>query len=221
MGLGNVQMGHEVRSRLYLLARAGADLRQLGAMLEATGAATLLITADASGALGAAAARPLVELAQARDVAALIEGDAQLARTLRADGVHLPWSKDIAIRYAEARDILGTRFIVGADVGRSRHDAMTLAEDGADYIGFGIPAHVEDRLGAAARRLELVDWWSEIFEVPCVAFDVEDAEAATALAAAGADFIAMAPDAAPPSPDAARALARSIAEASAGREALA
>jgi thiamine-phosphate pyrophosphorylase len=130
-------------------------------------------------------------LAQKKDVAALIEGDAQLARTLRADGVHLPWSKDIAARYADAREILGTRYIVGVDVGRSRHDAMSLAEDGADYIGFGIPAHVEDRQTAAERRLELIGWWSEIFEVPCVAFDVDSAEDATALAAAGADFVAI------------------------------
>ena len=111
---------------------------------------------------------------RAKDIAALIEGDAQLARTLRADGVHLPWSKDTAARYGEAREMLGTRYIVGIDVGRSRHDAMTLAEEGADYIGFGIPPHVEDRSAAAARRLELVSWWSEIFEVPCVAFDVDD-----------------------------------------------
>ena len=137
------------------------------------------------------AARPLVELAQAKEIAALIAGDAQLARTLRADGVHLPWSKDVAASYGEAREVLGTRYIVGVDVGRSRHDAMTIAESGADYIGFGIPPHVDDRASATARRLELVSWWSEIFEVPCVAFDVETAEDAMALAAVGADFVAM------------------------------
>lgn len=212
-------MGHEVRAKLYLLAKAGADTRRLGQVLDASGAASLLIAGGAE-ALTAAAARPLVELAQAKDVAALIEGDAQLARTLRADGVHLPWSKDIAARYAEARDILGTRFIVGADVGRSRHDAMSIAEDGADYIGFGIPPHVEDRLAAADRRLELISWWSEIFEVPCVAFDVESAEDAVMLAAAGADFVAMGFEAFA-DVEAARAAQRDIAKASAQREALA
>ena len=186
-------MGHEVHARLYVCAGADTDPQQVAACLDAAGAATLLIVAPLGGALTPAAARPLVELAQKKDVAALIDGDAQLARTLRADGVHLPWSKDVAARYAEAREILGTRYIVGVDVGRSRHDAMSLAEDGADYIAFGIPPHVEDRASAAERRLELVGWWSEIFEVPCVAFDVEDAEDAAALAAAGADFIAMRP----------------------------
>ena len=70
-------------------------------------------------------------------------------------------------------------------------DAMTLAEDGADYIAFGIPPHVEDRAAAAARRLELVAWWGEIFEMPCVAFDVDNIEEAIALAGAGADFVAV------------------------------
>jgi len=213
-------MRHEVQSKLYVVAVAGTDPRQVAALLDAAGAATLLIAAGGGVALSAAAARPLVELAQAKDIAALIEGDAQLARTLRADGVHLPWSKDAAARYGEAREVLGTRYIVGIDVGRSRHDAMTLAEEGADYIGFGIPSHVEDRSAAAARRLELVSWWSEIFEVPCVAFDVDDVEDAMALAGAGADFLAMRADDGMMPADA-KELARSLAEVAQQREALA
>jgi len=187
-------MPQEFRSRLYVVATAGADPARLASLLDAAQAATLLVMADASGSLTATSARPLVELAQSKDVAALIYGDAQLARTLRADGVHVPWSKEVVAQYEEAREVLGNRYIVGVDVGRTRHDAMDLAEAGADYIGFGIPAHVEDRDAAAARRRELVGWWSEIFEVPCIAFDVESAEEAVALAGSGADFIAMRSD---------------------------
>jgi thiamine-phosphate pyrophosphorylase len=211
-------MGQDVQSRFYAVAVAGTDPGGLAAMLDAADAATLLIAAGPGAELTAASARPLVELAQHKEIAALVEGDAQLARTLRADGVHLPWSKDIAARYKETRDVLGARFIVGVDVGRSRHDAMTIAEAGADYIGFGIPPHVEDRAASGERRLELIGWWSEIFEVPCVAFDVEGADDAVALTSAGADFIAMRigdttlPDL--------KTLARQIAEAS-RREALA
>ncbi|CAN1724603.1 Thiamine phosphate synthase [Hyphomicrobium sp. 1Nfss2.1] len=187
-------MLQEFRSRLYVVATVGADLARLAATLEAAQAATLLVMADASTPLTATSARPLIELAQSKDIAALIYGDAQLARTLRADGVHVAWGKDVVAQYAEAREVLGNRYIVGVDVGRTRHDAMDLAEAGADYIGFGIPAHVEDRAAAAARRRELVGWWSEIFEVPCVAFDVESADEAIALASVGADFIAMRAD---------------------------
>ena len=213
-------MRQEVQSRLYVVAVAGADPQQVAALLDAAGAATMLIAAGAEGVLSAATARPLVELAQSRDVAALIEGDAQLARTLRADGVHLPWSNDVVAQFSEAREILGTRYIVGGDVGRSRHDAMTLAEEGADYIAFGIPPHVEDRATATARRLELIAWWGEIFEVPCVAFDVDSGADAVALAAAGADFIAMRRDVELTASDA-KALARDLAEAAQPREALA
>ena len=209
-------MGQEILSRLYVVAALGCDPARLAAILDTSGAATLLITGGGAG-LTAQSARPLVEMAQGKDIAALIEGDAQLARTLRADGVHLPWSKDVAANYAEARAVLGTRYIVGVDVGRSRHDAMSIAEAGADYIGFGIPEHVDDRETAAERRRELIAWWSEIFEVPCVAFDVESVDEAIALAACGADFVAMRPDI-DLDADKAGCLARDIAAASPERE---
>jgi thiamine-phosphate pyrophosphorylase len=205
---------------LYVVAVAGTDPPQVAGLLDAARAATMLITPGGEGPLTAAAARPLVELAQSKDVAALIEGDAQLARTLRADGVHLPWSNDVGASFTEAREILGTRYIVGVDVGRSRHDAMTLAEEGADYIAFGIPPHVEDRDTAKARRLELIGWWGEIFEIPCVAFDVDNAADAVALAAVGADFIALRRDVELTASDA-KALARDLTEAAQQREALA
>ena len=37
----------------------------------------------------------------------------------------------------------------------------------------------------------MIAWWSEIFEVPCVALGVESAAEAGRLAAAGADFIGI------------------------------
>ena len=69
---------------------------------------------------------------------------------------------------------------------------MVLAEAGADYVGFGAPPHLKDRDKARVRREELIAWWAPIFEVPCVAFDVETGEEAAQLAAAGADFFAVA-----------------------------
>lgn len=210
-------MGREVQTRLYVVAAAGTDPQALAAVLAAADVAALLIAPGADSQLTAASARPLVELAQPRGIAALIQNDAGLARALRADGVHLTWSRDIVARYGEARDVLGTRYIVGADAGRYRHDAMTLGEAGADYIGFGIPPHVEDRVSAAERRLELIAWWSEIFELPCVAFDVDTVEEAGALATAGADFVAVRANAA----DELLRFAKSVAEGAAGPEAMA
>lgn len=174
------------RCRLILLIQSGPGARErLAAALEATDIASVIIEAD-----DAEAAKPLIAIAQKAGAAALLAGDPQLARTLKADGVHLPVEATEA-DYGEARNILGSRFIVGADAGRSRDVAMRLGEAGAEYIGFGIPEFVGDTETARARQLELVAWWAEIFQVPCVAFDVETASDAEALAQAGADFVAV------------------------------
>jgi thiamine-phosphate pyrophosphorylase len=166
-------------------------LKRVSIVLQSSDIAVLFIAPASATPLDAAAAKPLVDVAQANGVAALIEGDAQLARALRADGVHLPWAKDPAKQYSEARQIMGHGFVVGVDAGRSRHDAMSLGEAGADYVGFGIPGHVEDRVTARARQVALIEWWSEIFEVQCIAFDVDTSQDAVALARAGADFVAL------------------------------
>jgi thiamine-phosphate pyrophosphorylase len=182
----------ETATQLYAVVEAGeAALDRLTVALSAAEFASMLILPPTGGTLDAGAARPLIEAAQEKNVAALIADDAQLARTLRADGVHLSATKKLADAYAEARSILGRVGIVGVDPGISRHDAMTLAEDGADYLAFGAPPHLNDRNKARARRDELIAWWAEIFEAPCVAFDVETPEEAEALSRAGADFIAI------------------------------
>jgi thiamine-phosphate pyrophosphorylase len=177
---------------LYLVMEATAASADdtLRAALGTADVVAVLLAAGPGRELEGWSVAPLVATAQAHGAAALVEGDARLARTVKADGVHVPWSKTPLAAYTEAREIVGARAMIGGDAGRSRHDAMQLGEAGADYIGFGIPAHVEDRAAAAARRLELVAWWSEIFEIPVVAFDVATTAEASALAAAGADFVA-------------------------------
>ena len=180
----------ETACELYLAVETGPSAQDyLAAALAAAPVACVLIESANAEGLAATAARPLIEIAQRQGVAALVGSDARLARTLKADGVHLPWSKDLLQAYEEARELLDNGLIVGVQAGKSRHDAMLLAENGADYIGFGLPAEVKDRDSGRARRLELIAWWAEIFTVPCVAFDVDSPEDAGVLAAAGADFL--------------------------------
>ena len=151
-------MGRSDESKLYLVVEAGITLAVVE-MLLAYGAVAAVLIAPDGAPLDAARTKPIVDLVQAGGVAALIEDDAGLARTLRADGVHLPWSRDVVSRYGAAREILGGRFIVGADAGRLRDDAMMLGEAGADYVGFGIPGHVEDRQTARERSGDLPLFW--------------------------------------------------------------
>jgi thiamine-phosphate pyrophosphorylase len=180
----NVSSGSSVG--LYLIVEAipgQAALDRLKGALAATPIASVLIKSHTERALDASGAKQYVEAIQAAGVAALIDGDAQLARTLRADGVHLRAPTDegeeaILAAYTDAREVLGARFIVGADAGGTRHGAMALGEIGADYVAFSGPD-----------RDELIAWWGEIFEVPCVAFDV--ANEAEAAALARADFVAF------------------------------
>lgn len=174
--------------RIMVLVETGAGApARLGAALSAGDIASVVIAVSEGTPAGEVQA--LIAAAQSAGAAALIRDDARLARTLKADGVHLSAGNGKA--YGEAREILGGRGIIGVDAGRSRHEAMVAGEAAAEYVAFGIPDHVADRVKAHHRRCELIAWWSEIFEVPVVAFDVTNAEEAGQLAAAGADFVAL------------------------------
>jgi thiamine-phosphate pyrophosphorylase len=178
--------------RIYLVVEAGpAAIEDLSAALSAADVACCLIVPATGEGSTARTAKPIVEAAQRAGVAALLANDVDLARTVRADGVHLEPVRSLPATYAAVRETLGRDAIVGADAGLSRHDAMSLAEAGADYIAFGAPAHVMDRDRARQRRDDLVSWWGEIFEVSCVALDVETPAEADRLARAGANFVAV------------------------------
>lgn len=167
---------------LYLIVEAmpGPSVHErLKAALGATKFASALICAPPGSTLDAATARPFVELIQAQDVAALIDDDAQLARTLRADGVHLRACDNLEAKAMQAREILGTRYIIGGQA-ETRHDAMMFGEQGAEYVAFD-----------NSDQADFVEWWAQIFEVPCIAFDVATPQDATTMASLGADFIAF------------------------------
>lgn len=165
-----------------------ADLERARTALAALKPSSLIVVPPPSGGpLALAAVRPIVALAQANGVAALILGDAALAKAAAADGVHLAQSPTIEDDYVAARKLLGSSMIVGADAGASRHEAMCLGEAGADYVAFSGGGTPDPR----ATRLDLATWWADVFEIPGVALDVATVDEAEALAATGIDFVAV------------------------------
>lgn len=125
----------------------------------------------------------LLPLAHGRGVPLVLEGRADLAASEGCDGVHLAAE---ARGVAAVRRALGADAIVGAAAGQSRHVAMEAGEAGADYVAFGLfdpaPEPPDE---------ELLEWWQEMMELPCVALGGVTLENAGALAAAGADFLAL------------------------------
>ena len=206
---------------LYGVVEAGDGAAgRLAAALASAELAAVLIAPAPGQKLRAEEAKPLIQQASMAGVAGLIVDDAGLARAVGADGVHLTGRDDMETAYRVARGALGPDRVIGADAGVSRHAAMLLAEAGADYVGFGAPPHLKDRDKARVRRAEMVAWWAPIFEVPCVAFDVETCEEAAGLAADGADFVAVtlgAGLAAPAAADLFAGIARSLQAGHAGR----
>jgi thiamine-phosphate pyrophosphorylase len=194
--------GAHSHCQLYVIMEVHAATRDHLTGLLALGPIASILFQPAPGTrLSAQSVKPLVDLAQGKGSAALLRDDVALARALRADGVHLSAALDNLARYEDARSVLGARAIVGADAGGSRHMAMELGEAGAEYVAFGQttlpraadPAAEEDASEPreAFTQVELINWWSEVFEVPCVALDVTGTDRARDMAAAGADFVAV------------------------------
>ncbi len=137
-------------------------------------AAFLLRLADADDATIATVADALRPICQQRNVAFVLADRPDLAVKLDCDGVQVGVED-----YAEARRAVGPERQVGVLCPSSRHVAMEAAEAGADYVAFD------------AADLELIEWWSGLFQVPCVATGDITLDNAKPVIAAGADFLAV------------------------------
>lgn len=130
----------------------------------------------------------LIAIAQGRGVTAIVNDSPDLAREFGADGVHIG-QEDTP--YEEARATLGRTAIVGVTCHDSRDLAMKAGEKGADYVAFGAFYPTATKSPKATAPIEILEWWSEIFEIPCVAIGGITTENAAPLIAAGADYIAV------------------------------
>jgi thiamine-phosphate pyrophosphorylase len=176
--------------RLYLVTPPIADAQAFSATLAAglaagDVAAVLLRLAEGDERTQINRAKALAPLVQDRDAALLLGGHADLVARAGADGAHLSGIAE----FSAAIGRLKPERIVGAGGLETRHDAMTAADAGADYVMFGEPDDAGQRPSFEAIE-ERVAWWAEVFECPCVGFAATIEEVAP-LVKAGADFVAL------------------------------
>lgn len=186
-------MSNEQDCRLYLVTPPAFELDafalQLAEALDGGDVACVqLRLKDAPDGAVRDAARTLMPVCHARDVAFIVNDRPDLAAQLEADGVHVG-QDDTA--YGDARALLGKDRIVGVTCHDSKHFAMEAAEAGADYVAFGAFFPTETKEVSTAADPDILRWWSELMTVPCVAIGGITVGNCAPLVKAGADFLAV------------------------------
>jgi thiamine-phosphate pyrophosphorylase len=158
----------------------------LDRMLDGVDVAALLLCLPETGERAMIEhAKVIAAVVQSKDIALILDGHPELVARAGADGAHMTG----LAAFEAAFDTLKPAHIAGAGGLTTRHDAMEAANKGADYVMFGEP-EPDGRRPAFDAIAERVAWWAELFVAPCVAF-AADLDEVAALAAAGADFVAI------------------------------
>ncbi len=187
-------MSDRPKSRLYLITPPKIEnldhfAKTLQGVIEAGDVACLqLRLKGASDAEILAAAAAIFPLAQELGVACLVNDRADLAKLAGADGVHIGQSDGTL---AAARKHVGKDGIVGVTCHDSRHLAMEAAEAGADYVAFGAFFDTATKAAPTRANVDILSWWQEIMEIPCVAIGGITPDNGADLVRAGADFLAV------------------------------
>ncbi|MFO1036782.1 MAG: thiamine phosphate synthase [Geminicoccaceae bacterium] len=164
----------EAGTRLILAPPAGTPAGLIEPVLTEPLVAALLLPPG----LSAADARSLVARCIGVGKAALTR-DVGEAAGLRASGVHL----DGPAAVEAARQRLGKDAILGVGCGLSRHDAMVAGEAGADYLLLGALA------AEPSATVEMVEWWLDLFVLPCAVACSSGSDTLPDLLAVGVDFL--------------------------------
>jgi len=175
--------------RLYLVTPvvedADAFVRELTVALAAADiAAVLLRLPQSDERTQINVVKTLAPVVQDKGIALVLDGHASLVARGGADGAQLNGIEE----FLPALATLKPDRIAGCAGLATKHDAMTAAERGADYVMFGGAA--EGRQPSFDAIVDRVAWWAEVFEIPCVALAASLDEIGP-LAAARADFVAV------------------------------
>ncbi|MTI16585.1 thiamine phosphate synthase [Rhodobacteraceae bacterium RKSG542] len=178
--------------RLFLITPSSLELETFEAQLEDAlsggDVASLLISVpEVTEPELQKIAKSLVPLAHKHDVAVLIENNTQIAGRSGADGVHVTGSDAVL---EEVMDSFQGDKIIGHSGVKSRHEAMTVASMGVDYIMFGL-LDLKPKAEASRKTIDYSTWWAEVFETPCVALSGSSMQSVEDCAATNAEFVAV------------------------------
>jgi thiamine-phosphate pyrophosphorylase len=181
------------RARLYLVTPPAFDpLPFRDALAEALDAGDVAAVQLRLKNVETDAIRRAIDLlrpvAQSRDVAFLLNDRPDLAVASGCDGAHVGQTDTPA---RDARRILGPDRMLGVTCHGSRDLAMQAGENGADYVAFGAFFQSKTKEVGELIDPEILTWWSDLMEPPCVAIGGIDAANCGPLVRAGADFLAV------------------------------
>ena len=191
-------MAKPMKSRLYLISPPEINLDDFTDMFEQAlkGGDVACFQLRLKNQAGEAASdeniltscHRLIPIAHAHNVAFLVNDRPDIAKQAGADGVHIGQDD---MPYTETRNLLGENAIIGVTCHDSRHLAMVASEAGADYVAFGAFYPTQTKTPKFSADKELLSWWQETMEPPCVAIGGITIDNAEPLLEAGADFIAV------------------------------
>lgn len=178
--------------QLYLISPldvGGAFPDRLARALDAGPVAAFqLRVKDISEHEAARLAEPLQRLCADREVAFIVNDSISLAKRIGADGVHLGQDDG---EVEDARKRLGREAQIGVTCHNSRHLAMEAGEAGADYVAFGAFFPTATKQTEYRAEPDLLTWWQDLMEIPCVAIGGITPDNCAPLVRAGADFLAV------------------------------
>lgn len=180
------------RCRIVLVAPPGADdaalPRLLADALDGGDVASVILPRyDRDEQSFQRLAERVAPVVQDRGAAFILAGDTRVAGRIGADGNHLD---EGPAAVAEAVQRARGKTIVGAGGIRTRDDALTLGDLEPDYLYFGRFGH-DDRPAPHPRNLDLGAWFAEMVAIPCVVEAGSTLESVDAVAATGAEFVAL------------------------------
>lgn len=186
--------------RLYLISPPAITLdtfeRDLAHALQGgdVGAFQLRLKESADAEIFAAA-RKLIPLCRAQDVAFILNDRPDIAAEVGADGVHLGQDDLAKWPIDSVRKLLPPDIVVGVSCHDSSHLAMNAGEQGADYVAFGAFHPTTSKSAEALAKygtptLDMLKWWYEYTVIPCVAIGGMTPQNCGPMVTAGADFIA-------------------------------